>query len=245
MMNQVAEIQATQVELASVELNGVLAPEIQPTQIHVIPDQPPDEAPPATPTSPSLKDLQDLLTNEIQHLVVEKLGRSHLVETHGNTMTVGQDNPQPFIITKNPDGTVDTKDPDSLFLIPYGKDKDIFNVALDTSLHERRKLITKLFEQRVPGESFDHQNLIEKTARMALANAGYGFVKNPRNLGYKALHEFLGKDNIARTLRIAGSKATLVQYNMVQRDHGHVDPSPRTEPQRHGPPPEHNPSEPR
>ena len=60
--------------------------------------------------------------------------------------------------------------------------------------------------------------MIEKTALRVLANRGYGYMSNPGAAGHNILCNFLGKEQVSRTLLIAGSKADLEDFNLIARN---------------------------
>ena len=185
---------------------------------------PPNPQPPVTyqdPIAPSRQDMIDVLMNEIHHLALEQIVNSEFITTRGNTFTIGPNTPKPIVFNRNPDGSITTPDPHRTSLIATGKSLDIFRQTWGDIKSTCSSNIKMLLETRFPlhlKACDGYQSEINAEALRVLANAGYGYFRSPSALGYSKLHQFLGKPKVIRALKFAGSKATLAQFNLIEKN---------------------------
>ena len=173
------------------------------------------------PIAASWQDMIDILMNEIHHLALEQIVNSEFITLNGDTLTLGPNTPNPIVFNRNPDGSITTLKPNETSLIATEKAFDIFRHTWDEIEHRCRKNVENLLQARFPLQSKacqDHEWYINREARRVLANAGYGYFRSPSALGYSKLHQFLGKSQVIRALKFAGSKATLAHFNLIQKN---------------------------
>ena len=168
-----------------------------------------------------LRDVRNLLLNEIRHLAIETIPRARLVKLTPETMTIGQDTVFSTHLAKLPDGTIEVKHPNFISLLARPGHNDHFSLAWRARFQTCDKVVRNIFDQQTTAkerEAIDQNKLnkeLKNAAIRVLANTGYSYINNPSRIGHQILHAFLGRENVSRTLRIAGSKATLSDYNLI------------------------------
>ena len=172
-------------------------------------------------TTPNKTDLRNILLNEIRHLAIEQTGSTEFLRLTHDTLIVHPDSKKPITFRRNPDGTIETLYPEDIGLIQWEKAYDPFRSEWTSIESKYTKIIDELLAERFPisGHDYDElHTLVWNTMRRVLANTSSGYSTNPTAHGYSALHKLMGKENINRALRLAGSKATLIQFNFITRN---------------------------
>ena len=183
---------------------------------------------------PNLQQLIHFIENEAYHLVRKETPEFRLIHQDGNTLHLSDSGS----ITLNQDGTLSMNGPiDHVRIhIRPNEEKNFFNVSwMCTYYDAQSKLmehLTKMLQltdtiyndphqpaskekRRELLESKPVEKAVTKAARGIRSAVGRGYLHSPGKLGYGILHEFLGKDLVSRTLRIAGAHATLHHFNMI------------------------------
>ena len=110
------------------------------------------------------------------------------------------------------------------FRIRQSVRSDWYNALWHEIRSEIFRTIARIMDQNLPFTSnnaypMDERKAIdramEQTARAVRATLGYGYIQNPSGLFHSYLGDFLGRERVAATLRIAGNHATLQTFNAV------------------------------
>ena len=173
-------------------------------------------APPAPAKLPP--DIQDLLRHEVFYTAQKSIAHLHLLETTGNTFTIGPGTPFETSITLDPASgqvTVEGNLPDSRLHHYPGTRRTTFNrvwnhiqETAQTAVEDAvSAAIGNLPPDTNPGTA--NNSPWAQTARDVRSTTGCGYLPDPSALGYSQLYSFLGKDLVSKVLANAGPHATM------------------------------------
>ena len=175
----------------------------------------------------------DIIRHQAYHQARAEMEPFNLVRRDGDTLHLGKSS----TITLNPDGTIEAQGPIQRHRIHMRpRERGCFFRSEWAQVHsEAVAAITKHLERSLQTKhreaAWQHegsrdpfamllyttpvQKAIAKAALGLRSTVGKGYLHNPAKLGYGVLHDFLGKDRVSQTLRIAGAHATIRDFNIV------------------------------
>ena len=172
--------------------------------------------------APNKQEIRDLLKDEIRHLVLEEVGRHAFITTTPTELNIGTGTKSHVRLTRSENGDIQVSPFQDFQLIQSRRSKNPFSEAWKEMLGNCNSRITNHLDNRFPRNALsgisepDIKKMATSIANSTLAITGYGFTKNPTQLASSVLHKFLGKDKVSRTLRIAGSRATICDFLIIQ-----------------------------
>ena len=176
--------------------------------------------------TPSPREITRTITSDAYYQAVHAVSNMGLFAAGPDSFTIGPGTNEETTIHSNRDGTLDfPPHGGQIRLRHYAAKGDVtvFQTVWQSILSAAYDALSDCVNATFGTESTSHFELglhkqYETAAKGVRSTLKHGYLHNPSGVGYAALSDFIGRDRISTVLSIAGTKATLKEFNTVIRN---------------------------
>ena len=177
------------------------------------------------PGTPTVQEAEMLLRTHCYEKTLESIQRIKIVDSTEDTLTFGAGTTQMTVLTKMPDGTIRSNDPNLRLRQPakgnYGLFTRLMNGVRNTATNNLQGNFERVSGYKMHSLPYLNEankqllSIIQDMSKALVATRGLGFNYNPYNTLHAILYNFLGREAVSETLRIFGKTATLTGFNLM------------------------------